>query len=468
MLGEPLKRFSSSTPARLRLARALIIGLLGVLGLLLLTSGLAVSGTWDTVHHRAAPRTTSAAGLDLALNDMDAQAVNTLLSSGDAGRGRLPVPHRKAVELYDTARRTVSRELRALAVAAEGDAAAERTVETLTENFARYQELIGRSLENDGRAGGKTAARQDYEAADELLVTTLLPAAKTLLDTNNKAFAREYDAARSRLTAERAALLITGVLLLALLVLLQVHLARHFGRVFNPGLLAATAAALVAVALGTLALGSGSQELRVARRDAFDSVVALSRAKALAYSANADESRYLLLPDRRPAYERLFLDKSQRLYGIKSATLETYDEQLAATWAAYRADHGDRRFTGEFRRELDNITFVGEREAAERTVEAYAVYQRDDRTVRALLRQGKEREAVAFCVNWEPNTSNAHFGAWMKELDQVTDINRAHFAQAVRDGRGALTGLLPAAGVALVLAALLTVLGLRPRLAEYR
>ncbi|MEU2234932.1 APC family permease [Streptomyces vietnamensis] len=44
--------------------------------------------------------------------------------------------------------------------------------------------------------------------------------------------------------------------------------------------------------------------------------VALSRARAVAYDANADESRYLLDPSRRAAYEQSFLEKSQQLYGI--------------------------------------------------------------------------------------------------------------------------------------------------------
>ena len=45
-------------------------------GLLLLLAGLAASGTWDAVADRDSPRTTSAADLNLALNDMDAQAAN--------------------------------------------------------------------------------------------------------------------------------------------------------------------------------------------------------------------------------------------------------------------------------------------------------------------------------------------------------------------------------------------------------
>ncbi|MFE7245998.1 hypothetical protein [Streptomyces sp. NPDC057580] len=157
-LKKRLRRRWATLPARLRLIRAAILLLTAALALLLLLAGLAVSATWDTVAGRDAPRTTSAAGLDLALNDMDAQAANILLSSGDAGADRMDVPYGKALGFYGAARRTVSRELRTLAVAAEGDARAEHTVEALTENFARYQELIGRALENDGRKGGKAAA----------------------------------------------------------------------------------------------------------------------------------------------------------------------------------------------------------------------------------------------------------------------------------------------------------------------
>jgi hypothetical protein len=71
-------------------------------------------------------------------------------------------------------------------------------------------------------------------------------------------------------------------------------------------------------------------------------------------------------------------------------------------------------------------------------------------------------------MDWKPGTSNAHFGAWMAALDQVTDINREHFAASVRAGRSAVSDLLPGAGGLLLAAMLLTALGLRPRLAEFR
>ncbi|MFH8576574.1 hypothetical protein OHB11_35650 [Streptomyces zaomyceticus] len=90
------------------------------------------------------------------------------------------------------------------------------------------------------------------------------------------------------------------------------------------------------------------------------------RAPSNAYDANADESRYLLGRDHRATHEAAFLAKSESLYGMKGVDLPSYEPRLADTWKAYRADHEDKRFTGELRRELDNITFPGERAAAGR------------------------------------------------------------------------------------------------------
>lgn len=463
-----LRRAWSSLPARLRLLRTVVLLLAAALAALLGTAGFAALDAWDDVADRDAPRTTSAAGLNLALNDMDAQVANLLLANGDAGRGRLDVPYDKAVEGYGASRHTISTALRTLSVAAQHDRAAGRTVEDLTENFARYQELVGRALENDARKGGKTAAGDDYRTATDLLQGQLLPEARELVESNNTAYERHYDVARSRLTGELIAAVLVGAALLVVLVGLHWHLTRRFRRVFNPGLLAASLCALIAVVLGCQLLATSSEQLRIARRDAFDSVVALSRAQATAYDANADESRYLLLKDRRVQYGNSFFAKSQALYGIAGSTPATYDSRLDETWSTYKTDHRTLPFTGEFRRELDNITFPGERAAAEAAVEAYLVYQRDDRKIRKLVADGRERQAVDFCISWEEGTSNSHFLDLDRELKRVTGINQSHFEQAAEDGRGAVPGVLPWIAGALGLVGLCTVLGLRPRLAEFR
>jgi hypothetical protein len=208
------RRYWATLPARLRLLRMTTVSLAVALALLLVSAGLAAISTWDAVAGRDAPRTTSAADLDLALNDMDAQAANILLSSGNAGQGRLATPYAKAVGFYEDARRTIGHDLRTLAVAAQGDRIDEHTVESLTDDFAEYQELIGRALENDGRTGGKPAALVDYRKATDLLRNQLLPDARKLVDSNDSAFNTRYAQARSALATQLVVATALGVLLL--------------------------------------------------------------------------------------------------------------------------------------------------------------------------------------------------------------------------------------------------------------
>ncbi|MER6317530.1 hypothetical protein ABT237_27755 [Streptomyces sp. NPDC001581] len=394
-------RYWTTLPGRLRLARA-VCGLLTA-GLLLLLSMAATgaSTTWDETAHRDMPRTISATQLNLALNDMDAQTANILLSSGDpgTGKGRLEESYTEANGFYRDAQETISRSLRSLAAASEGDPATEATVVGLTDDFAHYQETVGRALENDSRAGGKDAAREDYRTATDLITGRLLPEARRLVEANDAVYERQYAAARGDLEVQRTIEAVLGVLLVAALVLLQVHLARRFQRVLNPGLIAATLCAVVAVVCG-------AQLLTLTPRPDEGGPPGLLRLRHRTVAVEGDRLRRQRgreppPPGPRPPHDvrAVFLDKSHQLYGIAGAGLDTYDAKLDATWAVYRKDHNDKRFTGEYRRELDNITFAGERAAAGKTVDAYAVYQRDDRTFRRLVAEGRTEEATVFCMH---------------------------------------------------------------------
>ncbi|WP_329366481.1 hypothetical protein OG896_17410 [Streptomyces sp. NBC_00669] len=453
----------------MRLLRAAVIVLSVAVAVLLLVVRLAASGAWDRIDHRAAPRVTGADNLYFALNDMDAQAANLLLSSG--GRGGLapmPAQHAAAQRMYTASRHTISASLQTLAASAQGDRQATATVVGFDDDFARYQELVGRALENDLHPAEKSAALGDYRTATDLLRQSLLPAAQRLGQNNDGAFEDTYRGARSAADLQRVLLLVLGGCLLATLLLTQFHLTRRFRRLLSPALAAATTCAVVACALGWSVLAAQSHDLKVARRDAFDSVVALSQARAMSYDANADESRYLLDPGRRGTYEQSFEDTSQQLLTLPQATLGTYDARLAAALTAYRAHHADLRFTGYYGDEFRNITFPGERAAAEATVDAYAVYEQDDRKVRTLVRQGQFQQAVAFCVGWDKDASNYDFGQYDTALRKLIGINADAYTGAVAAGRGELTGRLAGAGAAVLAAAGLTVLALRPRLAEFR
>ena len=161
---------------------------------------------------------TGADDLYFALNDMDAQAANMLLSSG--GRGGLaamPAQHTAAQRQYTAARHDISTDLQTLAAAAQGDPRATATVIGFDDDFARYQELVGRSLENDVHPEEKANALTDYRTATDLLRQSLLPAAARLGLSNDGAFEATYDGARSGITTQPAALLVLGGGLIAVL-----------------------------------------------------------------------------------------------------------------------------------------------------------------------------------------------------------------------------------------------------------
>jgi len=215
-------------------------------------------------------------------------------------------------------------------------------------------------------------------------------------------------------------------------------------------------------------LAEEADHLVVAKTNAFDSIIALSQARAVSYDANADESRYLVDPALAAQYERSFLDKSQQLAGLAGADLANYDAALAGALKAYQARNSDVRITGFFGAELNNITFDGERAAAEKTLAGYQSYQRHDRKIRALATSGDLRGAIAFCIGTNPGESNYDFGQYAA-LTALMDINQLAFDTAIRSGDGQLdgwTGVIPAVAV-LVLAGLVVV-GVWPRLSEYR
>ncbi len=206
----------------------------------------------------------------------------------------------------------------------------------------------------------------------------------------------------------------------------------------------------------------------MAKQDAFDSILALSQARAISYDANADESRYLVDAGRAGDYQQAFETRSQELARLSIPGIFRYDAGLAKAIAAYRGDHANITFRGYFGVEFRNITFAGERAAAEQTLDAYQVYERDDRHLRALARRGQLTAAISFDTSTAPGNSNWAFYRYDKALVALININQRAFTQAIaasqHDSAG-WTGTIPA-GAALVII-LLAFAGVRPRLAEY-
>ncbi|WP_377267039.1 hypothetical protein [Peterkaempfera sp. SMS 1(5)a] len=467
----PLTHAWWNTP---RLVRCLTGACLVTLALAAAVIATVLSGARDgidAIGHRAAPQAVRSADLYFALNDMDAQIANLLLFGADPDYATL---RRQTLDTYAQRRAQADNDLQRAAEAAAGDPVEQRAVHTVISQLGSYEALVARVqlLEEQAHApAGKPSADalEAYRQATDLLRQQLLPAADQVTATNSATVERIHSAQRDDLAAGWWWILVTGALALAALAALQAALTIRFRRILNLPLAAATLLT-AAVLLGSLTLASRAEgHLTVAKNNSYDSVIALSRARAVAYDMNADESRYLTDPGRAAAYEQSFVDKTQAIARVDGATIGDYDARLRTAADAHRAVHATVPIGGYLGTELRNITFPGEQDAAERVLTAFQQYQLDDRRTRALRRQGRLKDAVTFNTGTSPGQSNADFALFSDALGRVLAINQNALDHAVSEADSDLDATTAAAGALLPAAVLaLTVLGVRPRLREYR
>jgi hypothetical protein len=459
-----------STPGRLR-AEALAVAALAccLAGLTAVLLG-QLHGEFGAIGQTDAPEAESATGLYFALNDMDAQVANVLLVGGDPA---LSAGQAKILAIYGSDRSTADKDLQQATVAEAGNAAVEAELSTVLDRIGQYEALAADALltsqQAHGGAGRAPASAVDYyQQATDLMQTAILPAVQALTTVSGTKLDTAYQHGKTGADGGIAWTAVLGLLIAAALIALQFRLAVRFRRLVNPALAAATVLVLVFVAVTVARLGDESSQLTVAKQDAFDSIQALSLARAISYDANADESRYLVDPARAAQYQQAFLGKSQQIANVGPVSYSGYEPALAADIAAYERDNSDVRFGGYLGTEFRNITFAGERQAAVATLLAFQRYEQDDRTLRAMAKTNPAA-AVAYDTGTAPGQSDGAFNAYDGALSSVITINSTAFTAAIAGGeKDAGPGYLAFAVLAGLLAAGLTYAGVRPRLAEYR
>ena len=458
-----------TTPGRLRASVALVVLLACGLGLLTGTVFAALDSGFASIGGHDAPLVEQSNALYYAVNDMDAQVGNVLLTGSDPA---LAADRQQDLALYASDQQHAEQDLQQVAVTAAADPAAQRAVSSVLDALGRYQALAADAIVVNQRghdpAGRPSAATLSYfQQATDLMSTTVLRAVGSLTTANASALDMRYNLDRSTAATGRVLVLVLGLAVAGALLGTQVFLAARFRRLVNPALATATVLVLGLVIAGTVQLGAQAGNLKVAKQDAFDSILALTQARAVSYDANADETRFLVDPGRAAAYQDAFLRKSQELLSVGNVGIFSYDAALAADIRAYQSDNTDVRFGGYLGTEFRNITFTGERTAATRALLAYQVYEKDDRKLRAMAKTNLA-QAIAFDIGTSPGQSDWAFNQWDGALGSVITINENAFTAAIQEGR--TTGspwiaLIPAIGTALISA--LAIAGTRRRLAEY-
>ncbi|MGF1430501.1 hypothetical protein, partial [Kitasatospora sp. LaBMicrA B282] len=460
-----------NTPRRVRaLTAAAIAALLLFAGVAWTVLGGARDSV-DAIGHHSAPQAERASDLYFALSDLDAQAANLLLVGGDDA----DAAKRMAVQdTYDQRRAQADTDLEQATEALSGDPAGRKAVQGELDGLGRYEALVARSDLQESTAKslpGKPSADAlaTYQQATDLLRSTLLPDADQVANANAANVNGTYRAQTDALGSGWWWLLLTGLLALLLLAALQRTLTVRYRRLISPPLVAALLLTVVGLGYGLSLVSATKDHLHTAKVDAYDSVIALGRAKAVAYDSNADESRWLSDPGRADGYQQAFLTKTQQVADFSGATLDDYNDRLGQAITAHQGAGHPVSFGGFLGDEERNITFPGEQQAADRVLADWLTYQQDDRKIRQFQQDGKLNQAIAFDTGTAVGQSDGDFSKLSDDFDQVIGINQKAFDQAVQQSDDALgTGAGVAAGLLLAGALALTVLAVRPRLREYR
>lgn len=444
----------ATSPGRMQFFAA-SIALLSFLLWLLTQSGLSAARNGiQAVGKDSAPSIVAAEQINASLADMDANAANGFLANnqanatGDYEKDRADANN----ALVDAAKNITYGDEERLPIFA------------LTSGLQQYVGLI-----EQARLLGKPAGLAKLSEAYKLMHGALIPAAKKLDDVNFAHLKTSYDAGEQDLSLHQGLILLGGGLLLAALIAAQLYTMRKTRRLINLPMAGATLVTALFVLMMFVALTNEKERLRAAKADGFDSIHVLSQLRATAYDANGDETQYLLVHQSEPglrstqrvAYTQNFQEKTKAIADAPPPRLAT---------SSTPASGQQTDFKGLLAEEFNNITFPGEKEAAEQTAHDYAKYLEIDAKIRQLEETNQTQshaDAVALCTGERPDQSNGAFKKFDASLSAVLKINQDQFDETVAAAFGTFKWAMPLAPVLALLIAFLAWFGLHQRIREY-
>jgi len=321
-------RRTRSTPRGLRLAGLLLVALIGACTG---ASTVAVIARQEATTRSLA--TTSPGVIDsqmafTALSDADTAAAGSLLA-----QGRLPALRQQYLD--DIARASTA--LTDVGELAGSKATVTAQLRTLTVDLPFYTGIIEVARGNSQRGLPVSAAY--LGEANNLMRTQLLPAADRLYVAEEASLSTDqHSAGVGRLVLLSALILAT---LVVSLVVTQVWLRMRFRRTLNPGLLVGTAVVVVAAVWAAVALMAQGRALDQAASRGTAPLSAYTQARILALEARSDDELALATRDSVSSYQQDYAVVSGKLATVLRGQPDSQAVQLmgalARTHAAIRA-----------------------------------------------------------------------------------------------------------------------------------
>jgi hypothetical protein len=322
-----------------------------------------------------------------------------------------------------------SRALATLTREAAGSAGARSAVTTVTDQLPIYSGLIEAARANNlqGLPVGAAYMRQ----ASTLLTGRILPAADHLYAGEATRLNDNYGSGTS--IAALVAVGVVVVLALVLLILTQVYLTRISRRILNAPVVVATILLTALSAWTVIGLVNEHDALARAQREGSDSVEILSATRVLVSRAQTDLSLTLV---NRGSDELDPVDFSRVMGQLSPPSGLIHEVALQAQRAGTPAE-------------------------ANTLARDFAAYRAQAERISRLQSNGQSNLAAS--ANSASITDRLR-----DDLATQIDAAQARFAGAATDATSSLSGLALAIPLLSVLVAVLSVIGLRARLGEYR
>ncbi|MFE3558441.1 hypothetical protein ACFXKW_26805 [Streptomyces sp. NPDC059193] len=429
---EQLRRAATTEPGRLRIIGAALAALIVLFGTVGLWEVSGRSAAAEDVVGRSQPLSADAASLYRSLADADtASSSGFLLGSTEEREVRLR---------YEKDIANASRLLVSAAANTGGSEDSRAQITLLSEQLPRYTGLIeqARAANRLGLPLGGAYLRY----ANEQMTTQLLPAAQRLYEAETGRLYTDYDDSRAWPLASIAA----GLVALAALAWAQRRNYRRTNRVFNHGLLAATAASVVVLLWLAVGHTVARASLSEARTQGQESLKVLNDARIASLQARAGENLTLIA---RGAV--LAADTKSDKYDVDFTTnMKELDAGLAIALRLADDEAGRAPVT----RAADGVKLWKQRHTAAREADLKGDYES------ALVQVVGDKD--------HKDSSGAAFDTVDASLEQAVAHEQREFTRAARDGLGALGGLLTGTAVLAAVGAAAALLGIGRRLSEYR
>ncbi|MEV6979129.1 hypothetical protein [Kitasatospora sp. NPDC093806] len=437
--GGPVARLGRATrtaPGRLRLVGALLAVLTLAFGGLTAVQLDARAGAAERVVDTSQPASQAAAEINRSLADADATAATGFLLAG---------AEPKAVrERYEQDLRYASQLITEAVGRTDASTSIRESFSKLNQQVPVYAGLVETARANNRQGFPLGGAYLRY--ASEQMRTVLLPIAAELSAAENKELADDLADARATPWAGY----VLGVLALAALGWVQLMLFRRTNRVFNIGLLGASAAVLASVLWLTVAATGADSALRRGEREGAQPLRVLNSARVDVLTARLAENLHYVARGSSGKYAELWGTTTKHLL-----TTEADGRGPTGTLAdALRLAPPDAR--GAVDQARSDYQQWGERHTAAGQLEKEGDYQGAlDATVTV-----KEADAA--------KTADAAFNAADQQLAKAAGLEEGLFRGAALGVDEDLRDAAAAVAVLGLVAAAAALGGLGRRLAEYR